>query len=96
MCLSETASAHKYGSEVADLLRARLADMVAAETLAELVAGNTRAVGGEPEAFLMDLGQSARLRIRPNHPRSVARPTQAVDLSRVSRIIVISLETNHA
>lgn len=95
ICLSESAAAQAFGAETSQFLRAYLADMIAAETLAELVTGNLRPDPSDPAAYLADVGQRAKLRFRANHPRARSA-TRPADVNYISRIIVISLEVNDA
>lgn len=93
ICLSESAAAEAFGVEVANFLRARLADMIVAESLGELVTGNVRPVpGSDSGLFVVDLGTSAQLRFRANHPK--AREGSALLPDRISRVIVLSVEVN--
>jgi len=97
ICLSETASAQAYGQDVSDVLRARLADMIAAETLAEVVAGRLRNDPDDaPGTFLLSLGGGALLRFRANHPRTGLMGKASLNESRISRVMLISVETSHA
>ena len=93
ICLSEIAAADAFGVETSKLLLAQLADMVAAETLAELVTGNLRAdpINGAG-TYVVNVGQCAQLRFRANHPRARIRNEDLTDPNRVSRVIVISME----
>lgn len=87
--MSESASASAYGQEVAELLQARLADMYAADTLAELVAGNPRSDPASPGDYILDVGATAGLRFR-------AVPPVRSDAERISRVLITQLEFTDA
>jgi len=93
ICQSDTATAAEFGSELGELLQDRLADMVAAQVLSELVVGNCRSDPGDPATFILDLGKSSLLRFKATDKHSRGRAAEAVDKSRVSRVKVISVET---
>jgi hypothetical protein len=93
VCLSEEAAARSFGRETSEFLRARLADMLAAETLAELATGRVRVdTRYSLGTFLVDLGSSAQLRFRSNHPKAGRGGNILVDPGRISRVIVIAVE----
>ena len=93
LCLNEAAAVERYGADMAAHLRSLLADMIAADTLAELVTGNLRADPRDSDLFLMDLGAFGRVSFRPNHIR---KNDDVMKPERVSRVMVISVEINNA
>jgi hypothetical protein len=97
VCLSEAASVKEFGTEMATSLRAMLADIISAETLAELVTGNLRASdGGDPGVFVVDLGKSGTLEFRANHPKLGGVKQNELNPNRISRLIVTSVEVKDA
>jgi toxin HigB-1 len=94
-CRNESAAADAFGTETAEFLRARLADMIVAETLAELVTGNPRpAPNDESGKYVVDLGDRAQLFFRANHPKTGSQQGQHLRPDRISRVIVISVEVS--
>jgi hypothetical protein len=80
---------------VAAQLKARLADLDAADVLSQIVAGRPRPAdaGAGLEVFL-DLTRDTRLVLRVNHQKVPRRQDAMVDWSRVSRVQVMRIESN--
>ena len=89
ICESQACAEQELGLAVATLLRARLADVTAAETVDDLIAIllNKR----KDEVIQMQLGSKACIRLRANHNPMPLLPDGAIDWSRVSRLQVLEV-----
>ena len=93
LCESQTVADRDLGPQVAEKLRARLADLVAAANIGELVTGGPPA----PRSRLLTLNLSAgfSLVLSPNHNKTpFLKGTRAVDWSKVSRVKIVKLEAS--
>ena len=96
LCESETAAVRKLGSQVANKLLGRLADLRACTYVSELAAGNPREVNHvSPGRFTLDLADGNTLVFCANHPKNPILKTGGIDWSRVSRIKIIGIENDH-
>lgn len=95
VCESGKKAEECFGGELAVALQGRLADLSAAQSLADLpwpVA--TRA--GEPELMFLTLGDSNQLVFTPNHPTAQTNPEGLVDKSRVTRLRILEVRREDA
>jgi len=81
-----------FGTQVAATLRARLADLRAAETVVDVIAGKPADVPEEPGVMSLSLGGPIRLVFRSNHNRT-PEIAGRVDWSRVTRIQLLRIES---
>lgn len=94
ICEREVKALKALGAQVARHLRARLADIDAAEHVAELVAGQPREHGQRSGVLRIDLCDGVFLRLAVNHV-PVPRDQQGmVRWSKVSRLKLLSIEGN--
>jgi hypothetical protein len=95
ICENESVAREILGVGVAAKLKARLADLDSARTLAEVVVGHLRPAGSArcPDLFL-DLTAEKRLVLRVNHSKLPLREDGAVEWGRVDRVRLIRLEGN--
>ena len=92
-CESEEMSRQKFGPEVAERLKRRLADLRAASSIKDIVLGNVREVPRtRGPAMCVDLFNGYRLVIRANHIQNPTLATGKVDWSAVSRIKITRIE----
>ena len=91
-CESEVKANQRYGDEVAGALRRRLADLRAAATVHDLVAGVSDAVTDEPGIRFVELGSGYRMIVAANHPKNPETSTGEVDWERVRRVKIIEIE----
>jgi hypothetical protein len=94
LCESQVKSEREFGLEVAQQLRARLADMRAAENALDLVAGQPgEFVDGEYVRYKIDLPQSHRIILRTNHDRVATTDClDSIDWSKVWRVQILRIE----
>ena len=89
LCESEDAAREAFGDDVAESLKARLADLRAAENIDDLVVGRPR-TSADSGMMVLDLHGSHVLKFVPNHvQRSVDAPK--AEWGRVKRIKVTSI-----
>lgn len=94
ICESEAEASQHFGDAVAEMLRHRLADLDAAGSPEELVAGRPR-VGEEAETMVVDLCDGHRIVFTPNHIKNPTQPAGGVDWPRVSRIRILRIERDN-
>lgn len=95
LCEDEIRARRDLGDELASALRRRLADMRAASCVRDLVTGRPRGLrSGRAGYMAVDLCNGYQLVFCVNHS---AIPMQAgsIDWSRVKRIRIIGIESNH-
>lgn len=97
LCQSEAIAKRSLGTIVAEKLKRRLADLRAATCVADLVAGRPRErEGSHHHEIVVDLGEGTRLVFCANHNIIPMLESGAVDWSKVSRIKILGIESNHA
>lgn len=90
ICEVASAADTALGQEVAAQLRARLADLAAADSPLDLLAGEPDLIDGDPPTIHIRLAGDDLLVIVSNHRASDERPS-ATDWSRVRRIRIVSI-----
>jgi plasmid maintenance system killer protein len=96
ICESERHAKHEFGDAVAEILKHRLADMCAATSVNDLVAGQPRALAGAaPQQMVVDLNDSYRIVFTANHTKNPVTETGNLDWKRVSRIKILRIERDH-
>ena len=93
LCDDESIAAERLGVDAADYLRRRLADIRAADSIDDLIAGDPRkGTFGNRDCVRLDLASAFELIVVPNHvpPRNDADGTTA--WNRVRRVRVVALE----
>lgn len=95
ICEYEECASEKLGIEVSDSLKERLADLMAAQSPKDLVAGSPRLVRSENEEFMVvDLCNGYQITFVANHPVNPVDDSGAIDWSRVSRVRITNVELN--
>ncbi len=75
MCESQDELAQTYGSHVATTLKTRLADLVAAESIYDLVAGiRSHVLRSKEERWTIALGEGFQMVLAANHARNPTSP----------------------
>jgi toxin HigB-1 len=93
ICESEAAAKEALGVRVAEKLKRRLADMRAAASVEELVAGRPHEVeGGWQPRFAVELGDGSRIVFSANHNTIPLLTSGGVDWARVTRIKILGIE----
>jgi hypothetical protein len=96
ICESERNAKDEFGEAVAEALKHRLADMSAATSVNDLVAGRPRILGGTaPHQMALDLGDNYRIAFTANHTKNPRTETGDLDWKRVSRIKILRIERDH-
>lgn len=93
ICESEAIAKGALGERAAAKLKRRLADMRAAASVKELVAGRPREVeGGRRPCFAVDLCDGSHIVFCANHHTTPLLASGGVDWSKVSRVKILRIE----
>jgi plasmid maintenance system killer protein len=93
-CENSSKANKKFGTDAANELRLRIADLRAATSVQDLVVGNPRATAeGQIE---LDAGTHLRIIFCANHNTVPKLDSGAVDWSRVSRVKILGIEPKNA
>jgi len=96
LCECQSQAERAFGLKAAARLRERLADIRAAESVTELVAGRPREIqGGRHRHYAVDLANGYRMVFCANHVRIPVDETYRVDWSRVTRVKILKIEVGH-
>lgn len=94
LCIDEEVAAQKLDQETAEVLKRRLSDIHAADSIGEVLAGNPRAeIYDGVECYVIDLPQSFRLRVVPAHHEPRVNVDGSADWGRIRRVKVVSLQS---
>ena len=96
LCEDDQCAKEKFPPIVAEALKHRLADLKAASSPIELIAGRPRTMadpsGGQ---LLIELEEGYRLIIVANHPDNPATDRGVLDWANVSRLKLLRIENDH-
>jgi plasmid maintenance system killer protein len=96
LCESERTARRSLGARVAERLKRRLADLRAANCVADLVAGRPRELqSAEPGQMSVDLGDGFKLVFSANHSPAPLVGGGSVNWSKVNRVKILSIESDH-
>ncbi len=95
LCENEVQAKLRLGAEVAEQLKHRLGDIMAAKSPADLIAGHPR-LSSDGQATIIDLCNGQQLVFKANHTRCPKTKDDVIDWSRVSRIKIVKIEKNDA
>ena len=96
LCESAATADRKLGRKCAKSLRRRLADLVAAQSVAELVAGHPHPLRGDRKGqFALNLEGGRRLVFRPTEEPPPLTADNAIDLARVGSITIVFIGDYH-
>ena len=95
ICESEEQAKLELGDSVAEVLKHRLADMRAARTPKDLVAGRPR-IGADGKHMVIDLRGGHVIVFKANHPNNPNNDADGLDWARVSRIKIMRIESEDA
>jgi hypothetical protein len=90
LCESEAKAKEKLGAKIAAVLKHRLADLRAADTVGELPIGKPRK---EASAYVLDFTHGIQIAFCPNHSENPLLKSGAIDWSKVARIKIMGIET---
>lgn len=96
LCENEEKAKRDFGVKVAENLKRRLADLRAAKSAKDLVAGRPREhKGSEHRHISIDLCENYRILFCANHNVIPELESGDVDWSKVSRIKILQIERDH-
>jgi len=96
LCEQQRLAVRKLGTPCARKLRRRLADLMAAAHVGELVAGRPHPLTGEwAGKFALDLHGGVRLVFEPAHEPLPCRQDGAIDWSNVTRVRIVFIGDYH-
>jgi hypothetical protein len=95
ICESEEEAKRRFGDAVAEMLRHRLADLDAAQSPNDLLAGRPR-LGQDGRTMMIDLCEGRRVVFTANHASNPTTSTGDLDWARVRRIKILRIESDHA
>jgi hypothetical protein len=90
LCESEAKAKERLGAKIAAVLKHRLADFRAAESVDELPIGKPRK---EADAYVLEFTNGVNVTFRPNHSENPVLKSGAIDWSKVTRIKIMGIET---
>jgi hypothetical protein len=93
LCEDLSVAQDVLGTSVADQLKARLADMRAADNVEEFMGlGIPGVMPLDPDAVTVELSQGYRIVMRSNHEVGPRRPENAEEWRRVRRVQILSID----
>ena len=95
ICESEAQAKLELGAPIAELLKRRLADLRAARSIKDLVAGQPR-IGADGQYMVVDLCDGHRIVFKANHTNCPMTNANEVDWPRISRIKILRIESANA
>jgi toxin HigB-1 len=96
LCEQSKAAQRKLGTASAGKLRSRLADLVAAKAVTDLVAGRPHPLKGDRAGqFALDLSAGQRLVFEPDHDPIPTRDDDAIDWARVTKVRIVLIGDYH-
>jgi hypothetical protein len=97
LCEDENKAIAKFGRATAIDLQTRLADIIAANTVEDLIAGNPQIINtGEGTQFALDLAGTHRLIFTADHTKNTPRTSgKRIDWPQVNYIQLIEIQQIH-
>jgi hypothetical protein len=96
ICENDEHAKRQLGRSVAEILKHRLADLRAAASPKDLVAGRPRVLhGGDRQYMAVDLPDGYRVVFSANHAKNPMTETGDLDWARVGRIKILNIERGH-
>ncbi|MEP7764379.1 hypothetical protein [Sanguibacter sp. 25GB23B1] len=92
ICEDPSAADAQMGKDRAGLLRDRLADLSAADTYDDLLAGSPRIEGSFHEELRINIGTRGVIVLHANHLRTPLDEHERIDWSKVSYVKVVKVE----
>ena len=89
LCEDDHKAEKEFGKAVTETLKARLADLRAAEGVQDLVTGNPRVIANDD--FCMDLSNGYHLVFRANHVNNPTAKSGLVNWPKVRRIKIMKI-----
>lgn len=91
LCEDEVEAQEEFGPAVAEALKHRLADLWAATSSRDLIAGNPQVIDGKAGRMTLDLPGGCVLEFAANHPKLPRDQNGDVDWRRVSQVLVVEI-----
>jgi hypothetical protein len=91
VCENEEEAKTQFGTEVTEALKHRLADIRAARSPKDLVAGRPRPAH-DSRHMIIDLREGYQILVKANHPKYPKSDTDELDWTKISRIKIILIE----
>lgn len=91
ICEDADRAARRYSESTCRHLRARLSDLRAASSVAEVIAGRPRIGVPDEASMTIDLGDAARLVLCSNHPVQPRTSEGDLDWTKVRRLQVVDI-----
>ena len=96
ICESESSAKDELGEAVARILKHRLADMAAATSVVDLVAGRPRVLGGTAsDQMAVDLCEGFVMIFRANHTKNPRTESGDVYWKRVNHVKILHIGCDH-
>jgi plasmid maintenance system killer protein len=96
ICENEDKAKEQLGTKVAGRLKRRLADLRAAASVVDLIAGRPHVLeGAHNRYFVVGLAGGYRMVFTANHARIPMLSSGVVDWAKVSRIKILRIESVH-
>lgn len=96
LCENEAQAQHELGLGVAEMLKHRIADLRAATSVKDLVAGQPHALDDPSgQKMAISLIDGYRVKFCANHPRNPLAASGTIDWPKVSRIKILAIEVSH-
>jgi hypothetical protein len=96
VCQDESRALAELDAEVAEALKHRLADLAAATTGKDIIAGRPSTFGLAGECMSVDLGTDRKLVFVANHVKKPLGANKRVDWSKVTRIKLLGIQNANA
>lgn len=96
VCEDESRARAWLEADVVEALKHRLADLLAATTGKDIIAGRPSTFGSEGECMSVDLGAARKLVFVANHVKKPLDASKRVDWSKVTRIKFLRIESADA
>jgi toxin HigB-1 len=96
LCRQKQNATQAFGPQVAAKLQSRLAELFAAATVVELVAGRPHPLQGtRAGSFALDLHGGYRLIFKPTVQPPVKKPDGSIDWAQVSKVTITEVVNYH-
>jgi hypothetical protein len=92
ICEQEDAAVSEFGDQVAVDLRARIADLRAADSVADIVAGHPRLMDDGDPRMIISIMDVVEMVIRPNHVQVGRGAGDDFDWQRIRRLRIDALD----
>lgn len=93
ICEKEEEAIQKFGPNVAEALKHRLADLRASISIKDIVVGSPRIRNYDPyhESMIINLSEGCSMIFCANHPNNPTNPDGNIDWLKVSRIKILQI-----